>query len=67
MSSLVHEADLASGSTLTLIKASNGLGKGIRYELHMCLAGHGEALVTLTPGEALELAEAIQRDRRRAS
>jgi hypothetical protein len=51
--------ELESGSTLTLTKASNGAGRGIRFELYLQIAGHGEALVRLTAEEMLHVSESL--------
>jgi hypothetical protein len=59
MTERVCELDLESGSTLTITKASNGTGRGIRFELLLQVAGHGEALVRLTPEELMRVGGTI--------
>jgi hypothetical protein len=62
VSERVCNLDLESGSTITITKASNGLGRGIRYELFIQVAGFGEVLVRLTPEELLHVGSTIVAD-----
>jgi hypothetical protein len=59
MSERALDLVLEAGGSITLTKASNGLGRGIRFELFADDGGHNQALVRLTPDELLRVAATI--------